>query len=311
MVKGFGGFVRFVGFVGFGFAAFPGCAARTLPPVLAPAAAEQLFAGAGADLERFGQASNEARLDVLTGLLETRGIPFEVEPFTIERRTVEPRTEGRNVVVTVPGRGPEIVVGAHYDAVHMSDGALSKGAVDNAASVLVLIRLAETLRRTGTRTRVRIVFFDMEELGLRGSQQYTQAHRDRSARAMVNLDVNAFGDTVIFGPRTSSNEAMFHAMRTTCVDVARACVEFPRMPPSDDLSFQKAGIPALSIAVVPELQAHQLWLLVNGGRESGLQPKFVPQVLQTIHTPADTPALVEPRAMAMTYRALLALVRRL
>jgi hypothetical protein len=128
---------------------------------------------------------------------------------------------------------------------------------------------------------------------------------------MVNLDVNAFGDTVIFGPRTSSNEAMFHAMRTTCLDVARACVEFPRMPPSDDLSFQKAGIPSLSIAVMPELQAHQLWLLVNGGRESGLQPKFVPQVLQTIHTPADTPALVDPRAMAMTYRALLALVRRL
>ena len=53
---------------------------------------------------------------------------------------------------------------------------------------------------------MRIVFFDMEELGLLGSAEFVQAHRDRPMRAMVNLDVNAFGDTLIFGPRAGAND---------------------------------------------------------------------------------------------------------
>jgi Zn-dependent M28 family amino/carboxypeptidase len=286
---------------------FASCAARTAPVVSAPAA-EQLFATAVDDLGRLAQPSNEARFDTLAGMLKARGIPFEVEPFTIEPRKTDPRTQGRNVVVTFPGREPEVVIGAHYDALMMRDGTLSKGAVDNGASVVILVRLAEALQRNRQASRVRIVFFDMEELGLLGSARYVQDHRDRKTRAMVNLDINAYGDTLMFGPRLSGNEAVFQAMRSTCVEVVRACVELPTMPPSDDLSFQKAGIPTLSMATVPELQAHQLLLLVSGGKESGLQDGFRPQVLHTIHTTADSPSLADPRAMAQVYRALLSLV---
>ncbi len=286
------------------------CAARTAPVVSAPDAA-QLFAGARADVGRLGAGSNEARFEALTTLLTERKIAFEVEPFTIEPRKGEPRTEGRNVIVTLPGRDPEIILGAHYDAVRLSNGTFSQGAVDNGASVIVLVRVAETLARARPRSRVRIVFFDMEELGLFGSARYLQNHVDRTIRAMVNLDVNAFGDTLIYGPRTDLNTDLFRAMQLACAGVARACVEFPRMPPGDDLSFQKAGIPTVSMATVPEVQAHQLWLVMNGGTESGLPAGFVPQVLRTIHTAADTPSLVEPDAMWRAYRAVLSLLARL
>ena len=213
------------------------------------------------------QATNEGRFEALTAMLAERSLAFEVEPFTIEPRKGEPRTTGRNVVVTIPGSTPEVVVGAHYDAARLSDGTLSGGAVDNAASVVILIRLAETLSKARRNTRIRVVFFDMEELGLFGSAQFVQAHRERPMRAMVNLDVNAFGDTLIFGPRTGANDAAFRALRAACIAIAVNCVEFPRMPPSDDVSFQKGGIPAVSIATVSEAQAHQLWLLMNGGKD--------------------------------------------
>jgi Zn-dependent M28 family amino/carboxypeptidase len=287
------------------------CAPRTAPPVVTAPVAEQLFSTATADLARFEQPSNEARFDVLVGMLKSRGIPFAVEPFTVEPRKSDPRTQGRNIVVTVPGDTPEIVIGAHYDAVRLQDGALSKGIVDNAASVVILVRLAETLAKVRPKSQLRIVFFDMEELGLLGSERYALSQRERKTLAMVNLDVNAFGDALIYGPRAASTTVVFQAMQQTCAEVARTCVEFPRMPPSDDLSFQKAGVPTLSIATVPELQAHQLWLLINGEKESGLQERFVPQVLRTIHTAADNSSLADPRAMAQTYRALLGLVRRL
>jgi len=290
--------------------ALSACAVRTIAPATTAAAAP-LFANALADVDRMQQATNEARFEALTGILAERSLAFEVEPFTIEPRKGEPRTTGRNVVLTIPGRAPEVVVGAHYDASRLADSTLSEGAVDNAASVVVLIRLAETLSKARRNTRIRVVFFDMEELGLLGSAQFVQAHRERPMRAMVNLDVNAFGDTLIFGPRAGANDAALRALRAACIAIAANCVEFSRMPPSDDVSFQKGGIPAVSIATVPEVQAHQLWLLMNGGKESGLPTGFVPQILRTIHTVADRPSLVDRDAMVRAYRIALALIAAL
>jgi Zn-dependent M28 family amino/carboxypeptidase len=286
------------------------CAIRGVPPASAGAAAP-LFADAASDVVRMEQDTNEGRFDALAAMLAERQIPFEVEPFTIEARKSEPRTQGRNIVVTIPGRAPEIVIGAHYDASRLPDGTLSRGAVDNAASAVVLVRVADTLWKTRVRTRIRIVFFDMEELGLLGSAQFVQAHRERPARAMVNLDVNAFGDTVVFGPRTASNEPLIHAVRHACATIAASCTEFANMPPSDDVSFHKGGLAAVSIATLPALQAHQLWLLLNAGKESGLQPGLTPEILKLIHTTADASSRVDSNAMVRAYRLVVALVGRL
>ena len=290
------------------FCALSACAVRTLPPPTAAAAAP-LFANAVADVARMERETNEARFDAVAAMLNERSIAFEVEPFTIEPNKREPRTQGRNIVVTIAGRTPEMVVGAHYDAARLADGTLSKGAVDNAASSVVLVRLAETLTKTRPKTRVRIVFFDMEELGLFGSAAFVRAHRDRQVRVMVNLDVNGFGDTVIFGPRAGAGDVPFRALRSVCLAIGSRCVEYPTMPPSDNLSFQKGGIPAVSIATVSELQAHQLWLLMNGGKASGLQAGFTPEILRTIHTAADTSALIDREAMVRAYRLALGLIR--
>jgi hypothetical protein len=288
----------------------PACAVRALPPVTAAAAAP-LFANAVADVARMERDSNEARFDALTAMLKERGITFEVEPFTIEPNKREPRTQGRNIVVTIAGRTPEIVVGAHYDAARLADGTLSKGAVDNAASAMILVRLADALSKARPKTQIRIVFFDMEELGLFGSAQFVRSHGDRPVRVMVNLDVNASGDTTIYGPRHAANEPVMRSLRLVCATIASACVEFPRMPPSDDISFQKGGIPAVSIATMPQLHAHQLWMQVNGGRNAGLAPGFVAEILRSIHTPADTSGLVAPEAMTQAYRVVLGLIRAL
>jgi len=290
--------------------ALAACAVRTMPPP-AIAIVAPLFSRAQDDVARLERETNEARFDALTAMLAEQHIAFAVEPFSIEPRKGEPRTQGRNIVITIPGRSPEIVIGAHYDAARLPDGTLSKGAVDNAASTVILVRLAEALSKTRLRAQTRIVFFDMEELGLLGSAEFVRAHRDRSMRVMVNLDVNAFGDTLMIGPRTASNGFALDGVRDSCRELALACIEFPRMPPSDDISFQKGGIPAVSMATVPALQAHQLWLLVNGGKESGLQPGFTPRILETIHSPADTSVLVDRNVMARVYRITMSLVTTL
>jgi hypothetical protein len=63
------------------------------------------------------------------------------------------------------------------------------------------------------------------------------------------------------------------------------------------------------MATVPALQAHQLWLRMNGGKQSGLESGFMPEVLKTIHTAADTSALIDRDAMVQAYRVALGLIR--
>jgi hypothetical protein len=162
--------------------------------------------------------------------------------------------------------------------------------VDNGASVAVLVRVAEALSKARAKRRVRIVFFDMEELGLLGSARYVQDHSDRKVLAMVNLDVNAFGDTLVYGPRTSSNDAVFRAMQLACAGVARSCVEFPRMP-SGNIAFRRPASRS-SIATVPEPQAHQLWLVMNGGLrglQDGFSPRFTKSTPLPTHRPFSSP----------------------
>ena len=51
------------------------------------------------------------------------------------------------------------------------------------------------------------------------------------------------GAALAFGPAArEGNAAVYDAMRRVCADVAAPCIEFPAYPPSDDRSFQAAGI---------------------------------------------------------------------
>ena len=264
-----------------------------------------------ADARRLASATtNEARFDGLTDMLKRRSLPFVVEPFTIDKPVGrEPRTMGRNVVVTLGEGAPEIIVGAHYDAVRLPDGALSPGAVDNAASTVILVRLAETLRTTPPLSRVKIVWFDMEELGLRGSAHFVKQHAGDRIAAMLNFDINGFGDTLVFGPsQRSENAALRQTLVETCAAEDIACVGFPEMPPGDDRMFVKAGIPTISIGIVPALDAHQLWLAMNAKEHSGLARETMPPILKTIHTAADTPDRLNEATMARMHAFALSLV---
>lgn len=278
------------------------------PPAAAPPAAALLE-----DVRTVAAAeSHDARFAALTRLLEARQLAFTIEPFTIAKPAGrEPRTEGRNIVVTL-GEGPgDVVIGAHYDAVRLADGTLSRGAVDNAASSVMLVRLAEALRAEALPVRIRIVWFDMEELGLLGSAEYVRRHASDRIVAMLNFDINAYGDTILFGPSArTDNRALRQKAMETCAGEDVACVGFAQMPPGDDRSFVRAGIPTVSLAMLPGVEAHQLWLMMNAGQQAGLAPGTAPAIMQTIHTPGDTIEKVSGESMARMLRFAQALVRR-
>jgi glutaminyl-peptide cyclotransferase len=165
----------------------------------------------------------------------------------------------RNVVGTIPGRAPAIVVGAHYDSEYHPKGFV--GANDSAAGTAAVVELARALEQSGGAGReVRFVLFDGEEEGpgcsnarfaqcaLRGSRAYVAAHR-RQVGQMVLLDYIA-NKGVRLPREGSSNAALWARVRAAARGVGVGAV----FPPTDQVTiyddhtpFLAAGIPAVDL----------------------------------------------------------------
>jgi hypothetical protein len=166
----------------------------------------------------------------------------------------------RNVVGTIPGRAPAIVVGAHYDSEYHPKGFV--GANDSAAGTAAVVELARDLIGTvypGSR-EVRFVLFDGEEEGpgcsnarfatcaLRGSRAYVAAHR-REVGQMVLLDYIA-NKGVRLPREGSSDPALWARVRAAASEAGVGAV----FPPTDQVTiyddhtpFLDAGIPAVDL----------------------------------------------------------------
>jgi len=263
---------------------------------------------------RLLQPTNAGRLEQLQTILREQSLAFELQTVPNPKKRSDNRSEGQNILVNSGEvqREPVMLVGAHFDAATLADGRLSGGMVDNAASVAVLVHLAAALKSEPLRHPVRFMFFDLEEQGLVGSRHFASSPAKAGVAAMINVDTLQGGDTVIYGPAGDvGHERLYREMRAVCAAANFGCLEFPRFPPSDDVTFRAAGVSSISLAVLPRIEAHQLWLMLNAGQQSGLEAGFVPDVLRTIHTPADQPDKLDPQALAIAYRALADLLRRL
>lgn len=176
----------------------------------------------------------------------------------LERFTDRFGTKLQNVVGTVPGTRPAIVIGAHYDTEARPKGHV--GANDGAAGTAALVELARTMRRVkrpAGAPELRFVFFDGEEepagcedfarCGLRGSNAYVRKHRD--VRAMILLDYIAEKGARI--PREANSDIELWADLRAAAKRVGAGATFPEgVGPSlldDHIPFIEAGIPAIDL----------------------------------------------------------------
>ena len=164
----------------------------------------------------------------------------------------------RNVVGSLPGRGPAIVLAAHYDTKDLPDFV---GANDGASGTAALLELARGLRRLerpATAPAIRFVFFDGEEspddskpfysTGLRGSRAYAARHR-REVGALVLLDY--VGEKGLRIPREmGSDPALWGRLRAAARRVG-AQTTFPAGTAGevidDHTPFTRLGIPAIDL----------------------------------------------------------------
>lgn len=104
--------------------------------------------------------------------------------------TPDPPDFWNNIIVETAGvdlPGEVVLIGAHFDAV-----ARSPGADDNGSGTAALLEVARVLRDQPLRRTVRLVFFNLEEIGLIGSRHHAARHAadhpDQRIVAMVSLE---------------------------------------------------------------------------------------------------------------------------
>ncbi len=137
-------------------------------------------------VERNVLRAYEALKDVenfIKSSLRDMGYKVGVQPYETEGKEVA------NVWAELEGVGDEVlIVGAHYDSV-----VHSPGANDNGTGVSCLLLLAERLRRSRFRRRVRFVFFVNEEppyfqTSQMGSYLYARSLKGEKVVGMLSLE---------------------------------------------------------------------------------------------------------------------------
>lgn len=179
------------------------------------------------------------------------------------------RTDVRNVVAVLPGRGPNaeecVIIGAHHDHLGTQlpgqgpargepsdEPAIFNGADDNASGVAGVLELAAAFARRGP-TRRTLVFmtFTAEESGLIGSRRFVADPTiplDKTV-AMLNLDMigrmpEGRDCVQVFGVKSADE---FDEILTECAE--QVGIELnsaaAALGGSDHASFYVKGIPAL------------------------------------------------------------------
>lgn len=257
---------------------------------------------------QLAQPELSARREAALHLLSRAGLSHEVQTASAKPDTggfalfAQPapkaEVEVQNIIVRpVEIAGPKLVIGAHYDAFPGSPGAN-----DNASGMAVLLALAQELSRSGCDKAVEVVFFDAEESGRAGSIAYLAECSSEEVAGMVNLDVCGYGDTLCVRcmKKTPLLRNFTDKARLRRFDGEEVCY----LPDSDDKTFTKAHIPALSVAMLPRWDSAILPALkdyANGFL--GIPPELREQVasmeiMSTLHGgPRDNPSYLSEAAM--------------
>lgn len=257
---------------------------------------------------QLAQPEAVARREAVLHLLSRIGVSYEVQTGSAKpdpggfalfaQPASKAEMEVQNIIVRpVDTTGPKLVIGAHYDAFPGSSGAN-----DNASGMAILLALAQELSRTGCDKAVELVFFDAEETGRAGSIAYLAGCAENEVAGMINLDVCGYGDTLCVRcmKKTPLLRNFTDKARLRRFDGEEVCY----LPDSDDKTFTKAHIPALSVAMLPRWDSAILPALkdyANGFL--GIPPELREQVgsmeiMSTLHGgPRDNAAYLSETAM--------------
>ena len=194
-----------------------------------------------------------------------------IEEFKIKDRNGNEK-KGQNIVACQAGQEAKtdyLVVSAHYDHLGTQNQKIYFGADDNASGVAGVLAVASYFQTERPRNNIAYVFFDGEEIGLRGAQAFVkqQTLANDSIVANINFDMIARGDkNELFASGTHQTPS-FKSSLIGLDGTSGIKLKFDHDKPeqgqndwtnqSDHFAFFNAGIPHIYFGVEDHADYHK------------------------------------------------------
>lgn len=175
----------------------------------------------------------------------------------VEEEFANQQVHGFNIVCSLPGTGPRLVLSAHYDCL-----STSPGANDNASGCAVLLELLRELRKRKRRAgdqepvAIDVVFLAGSKASHSGAADYCRRREGKGCLGAINLDVVGLGPHLLVGPRAGrgDNEILRSFVEAAGPKQVITHTVAEQVIGSDHRAFAQAGLDAITVnALTPEL----------------------------------------------------------
>lgn len=230
-------------------------------------------------LSQVAVKGNKNRKEAILRILSGLGVKF---------RMVGEATE--NIVVSFNPSSSRLVIGAHYDAARED----IEAANDNASACVILLNLISDLRDTSK--SIDFVFFDKEEQGFLGSDEYIRITGEKNIKACLNLDMCGLGHNLVLSHddmgKPVFEEEPYKSIIGDCPNLMSS------LPPGDTVSFEGFRIPYIFLVNSTD---HDLAWYRAFACCSYQARTIIPDWAKSMHQPSDTVSSLDPSGMELIY----------
>ncbi len=261
-------------------------------------------------IKKLEYKSDLERLNTIKRILKSNNIKF------IEQNYSYFNFKGTNIIVDCGNLKSKkyIILSAHFDVIKGSPGAN-----DDASGIAILIDVIEKLRKLKLKNKVRVIFFDDEEIGRFGSISYIKKYGLKDLIAVYHLELCGYGDAVGLWPITKFNENSY-ALKTIENVLKEKKIYFETLGQlpvfwGDDLSFRNAGFKhALCISVAPKEDKEAIKRFVKSNVFKIIFDFYtnkIPKMFQRYHSPEDKSEYLSEKSLKMVSEVLIDIVLRI
>ncbi len=224
-------------------------------------------------LKQVAVIGNDNRMLAIEHILNSIGVNYQVFGNTT-----------KNIVVSLNPSSERLVIGAHYDAYYY-------GANDNGAACVILLNLIDALKNTNK--RIDFVFFDKEEQGGIGSNEYIDIIGKNNIKGMINLDMCGMGNNILLTYDKIYKSKFYFGCMEAIINDSNVTI-LRNLPGGDYDIFVRNGVPSIFII---NSTNHDVAFFKG---DYGVYPDF----LKTMHKPTDTGDTFGDEGMIMIYEFL-------
>lgn len=243
------------------------------------------------------KCSDDERFNYIIAQLEQMKLHFKLHRYE----------SGCNIIVPATQK-PYIIVSSHFDTFLGISGAN-----DNASAIAVCLELLRKKAQSKEDIDFQVIFFDEEEVGLRGSKAYIKQYGIQDCVGLLNMELVGMGDRFALWPLSRSVEGKLLAnFEAVAKQMNIACFRIDKIVTNsaDHLSFRNAGLrDAFTITCIGqtdlEVAAHYRQAVeLEVSHKVLFEIMQKAPVFQHYHQPSDTSEKLSETALQMTLDAI-------